>query len=859
MAEMKNKKIENIDAIKLINELKDENYLPRIVNSLRDSKKRLDTITHTLDEIRRQKEALAALEIQKREEEIAKAQAPVIEEKEEIIKEVINFEIPAEPQQIETEIIEDKIINEEAIKEDTAKEGTVKEDTVKEETKKEEAVMPKETIPPKETVPSSRVKQFNHNNNTPWRPDTRNTADNRPPFDRRTAGTGRPASTGTKPFKSGDKRPIVPPVIAPATPNKSKVNYDKKEKVTEDKKAMNKRTLVRRGFVDGGFDEEGRYRKHRTKKMQKQIEEPIKIEKAIITTDNLTVKMLSEKIGITAQEILKKLMILGIMTTINSVVDFETMELVADEFGVKLEKKMDKTKEEELTEAHFDDDSPENLQERPPIVTVMGHVDHGKTSLLDAIRKTSVTTGEAGGITQHIGAYTVSINDKKITFIDTPGHEAFTSMRARGAKVTDIVILVVAADDGVMPQTIEAISHAKAANVPIIVAINKIDKPTANPQKILEQLTQYGVVCEAWGGESPAVEVSAKTGKNIDKLLTNILDLAELSEYKANPNRNAHGTIVEAKLDKNKGPVANIIVQNGTLHLGDMIVSGTTYGRIRAMQDDKGRTIKEAGPSMPVSILGISDVPNAGDIIYVVDDEKLAKQVISERVVKQKQSGQAASNVVTLNDVFNKISEGQLKELNLIIKADVQGSVEALKDSLSKLGNEEVRVNTIHCSVGAINKSDVMLAEASNGIIIGFNVRPDSESKQYSDYTGIDIRLYRIIYDAIDDVNAAIKGMLEPKFKETINGQCEVRNVFKITGSGIVAGCYVLSGKILRASSIRVLRESIVVFDGSVGSLKRLKDDVKEVASGFECGVTLNGFSDYKIGDILESYNMEKI
>ena len=543
------------------------------------------------------------------------------------------------------------------------------------------------------------------------------------------------------------------------------------------------------------------------------------------------------------------------MASLSQSVDYDIAAIVAAEFDATA------TPEQDLAEEIFAEvcEDPKLQMARPPVVTIMGHVDHGKTTLLDSIRKTKVTATEAGGITQHIGAYQVVYNGKPITFLDTPGHEAFTAMRARGAKVTDMVIIVVAADDGVMPQTIEAINHAKAAKVPIIIAINKMDKPEANSQKILEQLSAHDVLCEAWGGDSPAVEISAKARKNIDKLLSTIVAVAEVNEFKANPDKMGYGTIVEAKLDKNKGPVANVIIQNGTLKVGDTVVSGVTYGRVRALQDDKGRTVKEAGPSMPVSILGFSEVPSAGEPVYVVEDEKLAKQVISERVAKQKTSGAAATNVVTLNDVFNKISEGQMKDLNLIIKADVQGSVEALKESLNKLSNEEVKVNTIHCGVGAINKSDVMLAEASKAIIMGFNVRADSESKQYAENAGIDIRLYRIIYDAIDDVSAAIKGMLAPKYKETVNGQCEVRNVFKITGSGIVAGCYVTSGKILRSGSIRVFRDNTVVYDGAMGSLKRLKDDVKEVATGYECGVTVNGFSDFKVGDVLESYSLEKI
>lgn len=894
-------KTESVDNLQLINSLKDENNLPKLSLTVKEQKKRLDLVLRSFEDINRKREqqAIAAQALAKQQEE-AKEEAKTTEkkafeqkEKEEAM--IQSAQKTAEKVQPVAENISDKEEQKEVKKEEPVQ---VQTKAANQEPKAAPKEVEKVSAAPQKDKQSnqtqSRVKQFEHNDRSSnqqqrtARPQNDRTQGDRKPqgqpykqgpnaqqpggFNRQGGNNQKPYGNkqpyGNKPAfsKDGAKSgaPIIPPPIIPVSaPAPAKKTHDRKDKINEEKKMMSKRTLVRRGFIDEGYDDDESAPRHRKLKVKKAAPKkeitPIKIEKAVITTENLTVKMLSEKIGITAQEILKKLMILGIMTTINGVVDFDTMELVASEFGVKLEKKLDKTKEEVLTELAMEEDAPENLKERPPIVTVMGHVDHGKTSLLDAIRKTNVTEGEAGGITQHIGAYTVNVGDKKITFIDTPGHEAFTAMRSRGAKITDIVIIVVAADDGVMPQTIEAINHAKAADVPIIIAINKMDKPGANPQRILEQLSAHDVLCEAWGGDSPAVEISAKTRMNIDKLLSTILTVAEIYEYKANPNRKGYGAIIEAKIDKNKGPIANIIVQNGTLKVGDTVVSGITYGHVRALQDDKGRSVKEAGPSMPVSILGFSEVPNAGDPIYVVEDEKLAKQVISERIAKQRASGLAVSNVVTLNDVFNKISEGQMKDLNLIIKADVQGSVEALKESLSKLSNEEVKVNIIHSAVGAINKSDVMLAEASKAIIIGFNVRPDSESKQYAENVGIDIRLYRIIYDAIDDVNAAIKGMLDPKYKETVNGQCEVRNVFKITGAGIVAGCYVTSGKILRSSNIRVLRNNTVIFDGSVGSLKRLKDDVKEVASGFECGVTVSGFSDFKVGDVLESYTLEKI
>lgn len=697
----------------------------------------------------------------------------------------------------------------------------------------------------------------------------------RPPYNNNAGGgTGRPF-TPRDGAHQGPPRPGqgagsrgglgVAPAILPSAPGreKTRVHDPKKDTKPDDKKTINKRTLVRRGYV--GMDEmEGGRNVHRKLKGKKGklLERDIKkIDYAAITTENLTVKILSEKIGITAQEIIKQLMELGIMTTINSVVDFATMELVADALGVKLELKLEKTKEEVLEEFHDDEaDETENLMERPPIVTVMGHVDHGKTSLLDSIRKTNVIGGEAGGITQHIGAYTVTLDGRKITFIDTPGHEAFTEMRARGAKITDVAIIVVAADDGIMPQTIEAINHAKAANVPIVVAVNKIDKPAANMQRILQQLTEHDVLCEEWGGDSPVVGISAKLGQNIDQLLKSVLDIAEISELKANPDRKARGTVIESRLDKGKGPVATIIVQNGTLRVGDVVVSGTSYGHIRAMHDDKGRIVKEAGPSMAVSVQGFQDVPNAGGIVHAVEDEKLAKQVASERADKMKaEVAGSTSAMISLDAMFDKISEGQLKDLNIIIKADVQGSIEALKSSLEKLTNEEVRIKTIHCGVGAISKTDVMLAGASNAIIIGFNVRPDAETKVLAEKSGIDIRIYRIIYDAIEELGAAVKGMLTPKFREQVIGHAEVRNIFNITGSGVVAGCYITDGKLVRNANARILRKNVVVFDGMFGSLKRLKDDVKEVASGYECGVTIQNFEKFEEGDIIEAFVLEQL
>jgi len=696
--------------------------------------------------------------------------------------------------------------------------------------------------------PNIRTRQFSN--------DTTGAGARRPYPPRPGAGPYPPRPAGTFPRPGAPAFTAPPPTSSNAA---AKKKTDHKDGRPEDRKTMSKRTLVRRGFITENTDDRG-FRKVRRKSRDEAVQELNKVTKAVVTTENMTVKMLSELIGVTAQEIIKQLMNLGVIVNINSVVDFDNMALICIELGVELELKLAQTKEEKLVESHDEtEDKAENLIVRPPIVTVMGHVDHGKTSLLDALRHTDVAGGEAGGITQHIGAYSVSLKGKNITFIDTPGHEAFTAMRARGAQVTDIVIIVVAADDGIMPQTVEAINHAKAANVPIVVAVNKMDKPAANPDRVKQQLTEYNVLPEEWGGDTPVVPVSAKTGAGLEALLENILILAEIRELKANPLRKARGTVVEAKLDKGKGPVATVIVQNGTLKVGDMIVSGLAYGHIRAMTDDKGKSVREAGPSMAVSVLGFQDVPSAGDGIFVVSDEKLAKQVAEERSNKQKIGQLKIAQKISLDDVFTKISEGQIKDLNLIVKADVQGSVEAIKASLIKLSNNEVKVCIIHGGVGAVNKSDLMLAEASHAIIIGFNVRPDAETKQLAEASKIDIRLYRIIYDALDDVAAAIKGMLAPKFKEVILGHAEVRNVFKITNTGIVAGCYITDGKVTRSASVRVYRDNVLAFDGNVDSLKRFKDDVKEVVQGFECGITITKYSDISIGDIFEAYILEKV
>jgi len=617
--------------------------------------------------------------------------------------------------------------------------------------------------------------------------------------------------------------------------------------------------------VDDDFKRNEKIRKKsRNEKIKKHVSKDVKkqdeqVEEVGIVSipDSIRVSEFAEKIKRPATEILKKLLLMGVMVTINQEISFEVAEKIAEQYNILLEKETKQEREEELINDF--EDKEEDLRPRPPVVTVMGHVDHGKTSLLDAIRHSRVVETEAGGITQHIGAYTVDINDKKIVFLDTPGHEAFTAMRARGAQVTDIAVLVVAADDGVMPQTIEAINHAKAANVPIIVAINKIDKSGVNPDRVKQELTEYGLIPEDWGGDTICVPVSAKTKQGIDTLLEMILLVAEMQELKANPNRPAKGTIIEAKLDKGRGPVATVIVQKGTLKVGDSIIAGTAYGKVRALIDDKGKKVKSAGPSMPVEILGLSEVPNAGDILYVVSDEKTARQISEIRKEKEKQKYFASSSKITLQDLYSQIKEGKVKELNIIVKADVQGSVEALKQALEKLSNDEVRVRVIHGGVGAITETDVTLASASNAIIIGFNVRPNSMAMQLAEREKVEIKTYRIIYEAIDDMQAAMKGMLEPEYKEVITARLVVRQTFKVSSIGTIAGCYVEDGKVNRNNNIRVIRNGVVIYEGKIASLKRFKDDVREVAAGYECGLTIEKFNDIKEGDILETYTIEEV
>ena len=588
-----------------------------------------------------------------------------------------------------------------------------------------------------------------------------------------------------------------------------------------------------------------------------QMEVARKAPVTVKIPDEITVGELASRMKKTAGEVIKTLMKNGVMAAINQTIDFDTAEFVATEMGCKVEKEVTVTIEERIIDDHVD--TAEELQTRAPVVVVMGHVDHGKTSTLDAIRKTSVTAGEAGGITQHIGAYTVDVNGQMITFLDTPGHAAFTSMRARGAKSTDIAILVVAADDGIMPQTIESINHAKAAEVPLIVAINKMDKPTANPDKIKEQLTKYDLVPEEWGGDTIIVPISAKTGQGLDELLEMVLLTAEVQELKANPNRRAKGTVIEARLDKARGPIATLLVQNGTLNQGDIIIAGTSVGRVRVMTNDKGRTVKSAGPSIPVEITGLAEVPTPGDEFNAVTDERMARELVEQRKQAQKDALAKLNQKVTLDNLFSRMQEGEMKTLNLIVKADVQGSAEAVKASLEKISNEEVRVKVIHAGVGAINESDVLLASTAGAIIVGFNVRPDAAAQASGQRANVDMRFYRVIYDAIDEIEAAMKGMLAPKYEEAVIGHAEVRMTYKVSAVGTIAGCMVKDGKVTRDSQVRILRDNIVIHEGEIGSLQRFKDAAKEVTAGYECGMSVVKFNDIREGDIFECFVMQEV
>lgn len=687
-------------------------------------------------------------------------------------------------------------------------------------------------------------------------------------------GAPRPGQGGSRPGGMGQRpqqgnRAARGPELAPVVEKERVSNYDpnKKQYIRQhdpERVAKSRKQLAKESAnMNGGMDDEvvrggKRARAGKKQPSAQQMMAPIHIDKAYMTAEHITVKDLTERIGKPAGEILKKLFLLGIMANINSELDFDTASLVCTEFGVELEMKLDRTAEDALTEETGAEDTEDQLQPRPPVITIMGHVDHGKTSLLDYIRKSHVTAGEAGGITQHIGAYTVNLNGRIITFLDTPGHEAFTAMRARGTQATDIAVLVVAADDGVMPQTVESINHARAAGVPIIVAINKMDKEGANPDRVKQDLTAYNLVPEEWGGDTIMAPVSALTGEGVDDLLEMILLQADVMQLRANPNRMARGVIIEAKLDKNRGPLATVLLKNGTLHVGDNIVAGMASGRVRAMLNDRGERVKEAGPSMPVEIAGFTEVPEAGDDMMAVADDRLSRQVAQERREKMR-AARTATTKVSLDNLFDNINEGKLKNLNLIVKADVQGSVEAVKQALEKLSNDEVKVHILHSAVGAITKDDVNLASAFGAIIIGFNIRPDASAREAAAREEVDIRLYRIIYQAIEDIEAAMKGMLAPQYREEIIGHAEVRSVFKVSGVGMVAGCYVKDGKLQRNASVRLVRDNIVVFDGKLSSLRRFKDDVKEVAAGYECGVGLENYNDIKENDEIECFIQQEI
>ena len=700
-------------------------------------------------------------------------------------------------------------------------------------------------------------------------------------------GKQQPAQGGAQPAQSAGKpQAAAQPQQAQQTrqsmPRQTKVvdtrkatnvNLDKYDEKLQDLADRSDRSGGRRGGaqqqgkekIRGGGNKKRGQMTFSNKRKQEEAEKLRRLQLEIAKKTPLTVKIpdeisvgeLASRMKKTGAEVVKCLMKNGVMASLSQLIDFDTAAIIAEEMGCKVEKEVVVTIEEKLIDTA--EDKAEDLVPRAPVVVVMGHVDHGKTSLLDYIRHAHVASGEAGGITQHIGAYQVQIKGKPITFLDTPGHEAFTSMRARGAMVTDIAILVVAAEDGIMPQTVESINHAKAAEIPIIVAINKMDKPEANPERIKQQLTEYGLVAEEWGGDTIICPISAKTGMGIDNLLEMVTLTAEVAELKANPNRAAQGTVIEARLDKGRGPVATLLVQNGTLHQGDIIIAGTAVGRVRAMVDDKGGRLTDAGPSVPVEITGLSEVPGAGNTFNAVADERLARELVEQRKEEAKAKANAPIQKVSLEDLFSQIQAGEVKDLNIIVKADVQGSAEAVKSSLEKLSNDEVRVRVIHSGVGAISESDVMLAATSKAIIVGFNVRPDAAARDSAARSNVDMRMYRVIYDAINEVEAAIKGMLAPKYKEVDLGRAEVRNVFRITGVGMVAGCYVTEGKVQRGAQMRLLRDNIVIYDGAIASLQRFKDSVKEVAQGYECGITFEKFQDIKVGDVIEAFLMEQI
>ena len=858
MAEERIEKTENISYVKTLSSYGTEKVAV-VLEKVRSAKKIVETTKKDLSALRNEViEKIYKAEEERKKAEEAKAQVEIKAQEEIKAKEEAKVapEVVVEPVK-EAEVNKETVAEVKTeVKAEAVEVVEVKTEETKVEVKKEPAVR---TYIPQGDTRKTGVRTTYDRSKAPISPNMRpNIVSRAKPEDAQKQSAPRPSSSISH---------TAPSVALPKENTKNfgaQKKKDNRQDAGEKKGAMNKRTLIRKGFIEDDLIQEDRngtrrYRMAKKTKTTQFTPAPVVIEKAVITTENLTVKMLSEKIGKTAADIVKHLFNLGIISNVNGNIDFDTAELIAAEYGIELELKLEKTYEEVLKNIHDDDgDTNDNLVVRPPVVTIMGHVDHGKTSLLDYIRHADVAAGEAGGITQHIGAYTVSLKGAPITFLDTPGHEAFTSMRERGAQVTDIAIIVVACDDGIMPQTIEAINHSKAANVPIIVAVNKMDKPGASADRIKQQLTEHDILPEEWGGDTIVVPVSAKTGMGVEQLLESVLLLAEIKELKANPNRSARGSIIEAKLDKGRGPLATVLVQNGTLRVSDFVVAGTAVGRIRAMIDDKGRSVKEAGPSVPVSVLGFSEVPNAGDQLMVVADEKLSKQVAEERKNKEKVEKAKSMAKLNLEEAFGRIGDGEQKELNIIIKADVQGSVEAIKQSVLKLSNDEVKINIIHGGVGAVNESDIILASSAHATVIGFNVRPDSNAKSLAEKKSIPVRTYRIIYDLIDDVSMAMKGMLAPKFSENIIGHAEVRMTFRITGVGTIAGSYVTDGKIARNCKLRLLRDNVIIYEGAVSSLKRLKDDVKEVATGYECGIGIEGYNDLKEGDVIEAFIMQQ-
>ena len=724
------------------------------------------------------------------------------------------------------------------------------------------AQKPAAPAPQKQAAPQGRPQQPARPAGQGQRPAQGQPANNRPAAQQ---PQGQPAGQSAQP-SAGRPATRVPEKKVVDTRKGGNVNLEKYDERLE-KLAAGKTNQMQGGKQKfqgrnqrrgGGFQGSKRRQEEQEKMRRLQAEIAKKHPLVVKIPDEIGVGELASRMKKTGAEVVKCLIKNGVMASLSDIIDFDTASIIAEELGCKVEKEVIVTIEEKLIDTA--EDKAEDLEPRAPVVVVMGHVDHGKTSLLDYIRNANVVSGEAGGITQHIGAYQVQVKGQPITFLDTPGHEAFTAMRARGAMVTDIAILVVAADDGIMPQTVESINHAKAADIPIIVAINKMDKPEANPERIKEQLTAYELVPEEWGGETVICPISAKTGQGIQELLEMVILTAEMKELKANPNRTAHGAVIEAKLDKGRGPVATLLVQNGTLHQGDVIIAGTAVGRVRAMTNAQGERVETAGPSVPVEIIGMGEVPGAGDDFHAVADERMARELVEQRKHEQKvQAAGPQNQKVSLEDLFSQIKQGEMKDLNIIVKADVQGSAEAVKSSLEKLSNEEVRVRVIHCAVGAVSESDVMLAATSNAIIVGFNVRPDNNAKDIAARDHVDMRMYRVIYDCINEIETAMKGMLAPKFKEVELGQAEVRSVFRITGVGMVAGCYVTNGKMQRNAQMRLLRDNIVIYDGAIASLQRFKDSVKEVAAGYECGITFEKFQDIKEGDVIEAFLMEQI